>query len=431
MRKIKYQFWEEISSNYLHYNAFSNQFLLLNKEKHDLLETDHIINIEEKMPSFYQILLTNQFIVPDDFDEYAITVYRKKQKQFDASMYQIMVNTTLDCNLNCWYCYENKVSDSFLTEDVIEAIKKNIEFEYNTNRYNVLKVSFFGGEPFLDFNGIKEILSYAKNFCEKRGLDLISDFTTNATLITKEHIDFLKNFRCHFQIPIDGNRQIHNLVKKDKTQSIDTYQKTMDALHLIDSYIPNRWVAVRVNFDNRILRKTDEIIADIDFLDRKKSMVILKKVWQIPKNKVDTEMLHSTVQKFFDNKFLLDYYIMPKGCVCFAERCRLTLFNYDGKVFKCSTISSFDDENALGKLDFATGHVQWDMNKMAHWTKEMLSDACIECEWLPACLGPCNKQLLAHKGENICTFDAINMNRKEFLMYAFKFRLLQNELNNI
>lgn len=73
------------------------------------------------------------------------------------------------------------------------------------------------------------------------------------------------------------------------------------------------------------------------------------------------------------------------------------------------TILSFDDE----KIRFC------------NWT------CSVGCEWLPACFGPCNKQLLAHKGENICTFDAINMNRKEFLIYAFKFRLLQNELNTI
>lgn len=68
--------------------------------------------------------------------------------QFDASMYQVMVNTTLDCNLNCWYCYENRIAGSFLKSEVIEAIKKNIEQEYIKTSYRILKLSFFGGEPF-------------------------------------------------------------------------------------------------------------------------------------------------------------------------------------------------------------------------------------------------------------------------------------------
>lgn len=432
MRQIKYHFWEEVDSNvYIHYNAFNNQFLLLNREKHDALELNDLSTIEKCMPELYQTLLNSQFIVSDEFDEYEITLYRKKRMLFDTSMYQIMVNTTLDCNLNCWYCYENRVKDSYLTDEVVDAIKKNIEYEYNVTHYSVLKISFFGGEPFLYFKGIQRILDFARDFCGREDLELITDFTTNATLITEEQIDYLKDFRCHFQVPIDGNREMHNRIKKDRLGMMDVYQKTMDALHLIDAKIPNRWVAVRINFDNRILRKIDDIINDIDFLDRRKGFVILKKVWQIPKEKVDTELLHATVQKFFDKKFLLDYYIMPKGDVCFAERCRMTLFNYDGKVFKCSTISSFDDSNALGKLDFTTGRVLWDVNKIAFLVKDMLPDNCAHCEWLPACLGPCNRQLMAHKGEQICTFDAMNMNRKEYLMYAFKFKLLQNELLGI
>jgi len=433
MKKNYYLFQEEVSPHiFLHYNAFSNQFLLLNKDKHEIFNNHNCADIENIDPLFHKKLLETYFIVPDDFDELEIVKSLKKQMQYGTGMYQVMINTTLNCNLNCWYCYENRVSGSKLNNDTVEAIKKNIEFEYNAARFNTLKVSFFGGEPFLYFDGIKKILDFSKEFCEEKNLELIADFTTNATLITKEHIGYLKNFRSHFQITLDGDRKVHNSVKKDVLNpSTDTYQKTIDALRLIDSKIPNRGVAVRVNFDNRILRKIDEIISDIDFLDRKSTYIILKKVWQISTEKVEKEFLHSAIQKFFDKKFLLDYYIMPKGCVCFAERQRLALFNYDGKVFKCSTISSFNDQEKLGKLNVETGQINWDLTKMAHWFKDLTQKECEECKWFPACLGPCNKQLLAHKGKFICTFDAMNMDTKEYLMYSFKFHLLKNELNKI
>lgn len=431
MRKNYYQFWEKVHEGaYLHYNAFNNQYLILNQEKHDLFE-ESIAEIQSRMPAFYQLLADNQFLVADDFDEYEVAVFTKKQMQFDASMYQIMINTTLDCNLNCWYCYENRVSGSFVTKEVIEAIKKNIKVEYDAVPFRTLKVSFFGGEPFLYFDGIKEILTHAKEFCASKEIELIADFTTNATLITQEQIDFLRSYRCHFQVPLDGNRVIHNRIKKGRDSSADMYQKTMDALRLIDAYLPNRWVAVRVNFDNRVLREIDEIIQDLEFFDRRKGYVILKKVWQIPKDQVDTESLFLAIQKFFDKKFLVDYYIMPKGCVCFAEKYRMTLFNYDGKIFKCSTLSSFDEEHTLGTLNFENGQVRWNPTKISHWMKDMIPEKCKKCEWFPACLGPCNRQLMAHPGEEICTFDSINMSRKEFLMYILKYRLLQNEWREV
>lgn len=430
MKKNYFNLDAEVSAGvFLHYNVFSNQFLLLNKTNNDIFVNSDCAEIEKKSPSFYQQLVDAYFILPDDFDEVEVTKGMRRQMRFNSSMYQVMINTTLDCNLDCWYCYENRVAGSKLKKEVIDAIKKNIEYEYNVARFNTLKVSFFGGEPFLFFDGLKEILDYAKTFCNERDIELVADFTTNATLITEEHIHYLKDFRCHFQITLDGNREVHNTVKKDRLNPLaDTYQQTLDVLHRINDEIPDRWVAVRVNFDNRTLKKIDEIISDIAFLDRTKTYVILKKVWQIKTEKVEEGLLFEAIQKFFDNKFLLDYYIMPKGCVCFAERNRHVLFNYDGKVFKCSTISSFNDDEALGKLNFETGHLQWDLTKTANWLKDMDQSECVECKWFPACLGPCNRQLMANKGKFICTFDAMNMDTKEYLMYSFKFHLLKKEL---
>ena len=423
MKKIYYQVVEKVLPQvYLLYK-------LLNNVRYEKYKKENILELEQSDPVLYKSLVDNQYIVPDDFDEREIVLFRKKRMQFDTSMYQVMVNTTLDCNLNCWYCYENRITGSFLKSEVIEAIKKNIEQEYIKTSYRILKLSFFGGEPFLYFRGIKEILDFARNFCQVNQLDLIAEFTTNAILITESIIDYLKNFECQFQITLDGDRIHHNQIKKDKDNpNQDTYEKTLRTIRLINDKIPNRWLAVRINFDNKTLEKIDEIIGDLDFLDRKYCFVILKKVWQLEKDKVNVPLLHASVQKFLDKKFLLDYYIMPKGEVCFAERHREVLFNYDGKVFKCSTISSFDDKNALGEFDLQSGQVHWNETKLSYWLKEMLPQNCIDCKLLPACLGPCNKQIMLHPGENICTFDAINMTLKEYLMYLFKCQLLKEEL---
>lgn len=433
MKKTYYEFEEKISPNaYLHYNAFSNQFLLLNKQKQDIWSKYDCREIEKREPIFFKKLLEASFIIPEDFNEFEISKYRRSKMQYDSSMYHIVINTTLDCNLNCWYCYENRISGSKLKDEVIEAIKKNLEVEYSLTPFNTLKLSFFGGEPFLNFDGIKKILSITKEFCDTKNIELIADFTTNATLINEQQINFLKDFRCHFQITFDGDRPIHNKIKRDILKpETDTYQKTINTLQCINETINSRWIAIRINFSNRTLEKIEEIINDINFMDRRYTYVILKKVWQISKEKIDTLLLHTAIQKFFDNKFLLDYYIMPKGHICFAERDREVLFNFDGQVFKCSTISSFDEKESLGKLDLSTGRLEWDLSKISYWQKDMLQDKCIKCKWLPACLGPCNRQLLAHKGNFICTFDSINMNTKEFLIYAFKFHLLKEELNKL
>lgn len=424
-KKSKYAFFEEIEDGiFLHYNPMTNNFLLLNKRKHELLESDDK-NITE---DFEDLLLSNGFIVNRTIDELQQVLNARHDMIYDKSMYHVVVNTTLDCNLSCWYCYEKKIAKSKLSIEVIDAIKKNIDHRYSKHAFNTLKMSFFGGEPFLDFSGIQLLLDYCASFCHERNIELIADFTTNATLITPQIIDYLSNFRCHFQITLDGNEEHHNKVKIDHINKINTYRKTIEALNNINEKINRRWIALRINFDNITLKNISDILQQVDFLDRGKSYIILKKVWQVKTEKVDKVALVYAIETILAANFLVDYYVMPKGCVCFAERESQVLFNYDGKVFKCTTIDSFDDNNALGAMNMEKGTISWHNDRIETWYADMQPQYCKDCKWFPVCLGICNRQLVAHKGEHICTFDACNLNEKEYLMYLFKYNLLKNKL---
>lgn len=283
----------------------------------------------------------------------------------------------------------------------------------------------------MDFRGMKQLIEYGKKFCERKGIEYILDFTTNATLINDSIVDYLKDFTCYFQITLDGSEKTHNRIKHHaRLEEYNSYRRTLKALELINSRIENRLIALRINFDNRALDEIDDIIRDISFLDRRKSYVIVKKVWQVNTEVVNKEKLLSVIQKLLDNDFLPDYYIMPKGGVCFAERENQAVFNFDGKVFKCTTICSFDSENSLGTLNSDSGIVEWKQDVMHDWFADMQQPDCLECKWYGACLGPCNRQLMAHKGQFICTFDAMNLTQKEYLMYLFKYNLLYNQLFN-
>lgn len=429
MKKQRYQFYEAIDSScYLHYNSLDNKFLVLNEKHHLFYEQNDAQQIAQESSNLYKLLVDNRFLVENDFDEYSYVIAQKNKMLFDTSLYNVVVNTTLDCNLGCWYCYESRIPGSRLSDRVIDVIKMNIRLKYRNEPFKILKLSFFGGEPFLHFKGIKDLLDFGNTFCVENGLELIADFTTNATLITREHINYLKQYRCHFQITLDGNRETHNKIKVDRNNKyIDTYAKTLEVLRQIDENIPNRWLAVRINFDNRALRNITDIIEEIKFLDRKNTCIIVKKVWQLKTEAVDREALMKAIQTLLDNNFFVDYYIMPKGCVCFAERENQVLFNYDGKVFKCTTIPNFNDEYSLGEVNYDTGKVTWKEDKYKDWFKDMQPDYCKTCKWFPVCLGTCNRQLVAHKGEKLCTFDACSLTEKEYLMYLFKSSLLENE----
>lgn len=430
-KKSKYCFSEEIQEQiHLHYSSASNEFLLLNSVKHAAVVNNSPEELEKKDVDLFHILVEKKFLVPAELDETGKITQARKNAILNKEWYHVVVNTTLDCNLNCWYCYENKIKGSKLTESVIKQICRNIEAHYAASPYKMLKVSFFGGEPFMDRKGMRAIIEFAHTFCESKKIELILDFTTNATLITEEIVDYLSAFTCYFQITLDGAESTHNEIKKPNDSKINSYRKTIAALRLIDSKIENRLIALRINFDNKVLNEIDTIISDISFLDRERCYVIVKKVWQVDRDGVNKEQLLQVIQKLLDNDFLPDYYVMPKGGVCFAERENQVLFNYDGNVFKCTTITSFDKENTLGDFDPESGLVTWKKDVMDEWLGDMQQPECLSCKWYGACYGPCNRQLMAHKGQFICTFDAMNLSQKEYLMYLFKYNLLYNKVHH-
>lgn len=428
MKKAECLIMTEVEGYHLCYDPYTDTFLLLTPEDFANYSQLSPLEIKEVKPDLYNQLKEAGFYVEDDFDFTEATMKRRAEYADDKSLYSVMLNTTLDCNLNCWYCYENRIPGSMASKSLREGIKKHIGQHFQESPFETLKLSFFGGEPFLNYEAIKDLAEFGKEFCGKHSLNLILDFTTNATLITPEIVDFLSQFRCHFQITLDGGRDSHNCIKRNDKAPFDTYAKTLESMRLITKRIPSHLIAVRLNFDAKSLNDIDSIINDISFLDRRQSYVILRKVWQVGTEKVNGETILSAIDKLFENKFLVDYYVMPRGCVCFAERKSHVFFNYDGKVFRCSTICSFDEKAALGNFDQSTGSVTWDKEKYRQWFCDMQTPKCKACKWFPACLGVCNKQHIAYGDKQLCTFDAMSITQEEFLMYLFKHHCLYQEI---
>lgn len=429
MRKIKYQLYTKVQDEYfLYFNSFSLKYLLLDENKHNLYQFLSLEKLEKEYPKFYSILLQNQFIVPNDFEEEAIVEYRKLSEKMDTTMYHVVINVTLDCNINCWYCYETKFHNSNLHKNVLEAVKLNISLRFNQVRFKTLKISFFGGEPFLNFKAIKEILDYANFFCSNNDITLLADFTTNAIAIKQEYIDYLKDYTCFFQITLDGDEDKHNKVKHLK--GINTFKCTLNNIHRISENINKSYIWIRINYDNNTLTHIDEIIKEIDNLDRKRTFIILRKIWQTTSEAIVPKQLTNAIQRLFNHKFFVDSYALSRSGVCFAERMNQVLINYDGKVFKCSTLSSFDDKNAMGEFNLETGEVIWNQSKIAQIPRIMTNEKCKKCALFPACLGPCNKNLLKSSNRT-CILNEINMTMQEYLMYNFKLNLMYEKFDNI
>jgi len=131
----------------------------------------------------------------------------------------ISITVTDNCNLNCTYCYERHKSNKCLSFETAKRIV-NQEAE-DTKGYDRIEFDLFGGEPFLEFELIKEITNY---ICEK-GIDLPYTIfaSTNGTLVHGSIQEWLKEHTGCFVcgLSIDGTRKMHNINRCNSYDEID------------------------------------------------------------------------------------------------------------------------------------------------------------------------------------------------------------------
>lgn len=165
-------------------------------------------------PAAFQQFKEVGIIIPKSMDELALIRYKNKKATFASRELRIVVYPTQDCNLKCWYCYENHVPNTRLTKEISGRIERFVSKEINKNSFDKLHVTFFGGEPLTDFNTIAYPLCKAlKDKVEGVGKEFACFFVTNGSLIGEDTIGKLKEIQPNLQITIDGKKG--NMIKSE------------------------------------------------------------------------------------------------------------------------------------------------------------------------------------------------------------------------
>ena len=121
------------------------------------------------------------------------------------------------CNLNCSYCFASQ--GKYHGERAVmgfEVGKRALDFlvENSGTRRN-LEVDFFGGEPLMNFEVVKQLVAYARSIEKEKGKNFRFTLTTNGMLIDKDVIDFA-NRECHnVVLSLDGRKEIHDRFRVD------------------------------------------------------------------------------------------------------------------------------------------------------------------------------------------------------------------------
>ena len=121
------------------------------------------------------------------------------------------------CNLNCSYCFASQ--GKYHGDRAVmsfEVGKQALDFLIaNSGKRRNLEVDFFGGEPLMNFQVVKDLVAYARSIEKEHNKNFRFTLTTNGMLIDQDVIDFA-NRECHnVVLSLDGRKDIHDRFRVD------------------------------------------------------------------------------------------------------------------------------------------------------------------------------------------------------------------------
>lgn len=220
-------------NNYI-YDTGTNKVLSCEKNEYEILEKiisgelEEIIQLDTKDEKFHEALVNVKQAVeeedilkagPNNFKFCSSGHFEEFDKSLNGELDQIILELTEACNLRCGYCiyndnYEGK--RNFGYENMTkEVAKKSIEYaKEHGSKTKGVSVTFYGGEPLINYDLLKYSIEYAKEIITDR--ELTFSFTTNLTLMTKEKAEYFASVDgLSIACSIDGPEDIHNAYRKD------------------------------------------------------------------------------------------------------------------------------------------------------------------------------------------------------------------------
>ena len=181
------------------------------KQLHGDAVTD--ADIEECIEQVKSLKESGKLFAPDTFEGMAGHLKEKTSGVVKA----LCLHIAHTCNLNCSYCFASQ--GKYHGDRAVmsfEVGKRALDFliENSGTRRN-LEVDFFGGEPLMNFEVVKQLVEYARSVEKEKGKNFRFTLTTNGLLIDDDVIDFANREMSNVVLSLDGRKDVHDRYRVD------------------------------------------------------------------------------------------------------------------------------------------------------------------------------------------------------------------------
>lgn len=347
--------------------------------------TQAVSEFEDKVLSADNLpdLVECGFIVPVEADERAVLQDEYDQRDKFSNELHLIIATTLDCQFRCVYCYEKH--PCIYMNDSTKAAVINMVDNYAKIGKNI-SVVWYGGEPMLDFESIKQLTHEFQNICSGHGVQYTASMISNGYSFSEESILELDELSVvSVQITVDGTKATHES-RRPMISGNESFEHIIKNMIAID-HNTNTEVHLRINVDQ-------------DNIQSAYGLVTYLKEVGLTNIDVNLGMMKAFADEFIRFKeHLIDngFYhavekMMPEYKVnsCTMDAPDSYVIDPNGYVYKCIS--------KVGQKECSIGNVKEGFNEKAHLFIDAFdSEMCEECKYFPICKGGC---LINNRGDH-------------------------------
>lgn len=396
MKQSRYNVWLERNDFHFVFNGLSGALLRLDEA--EFIGFQEYLNGDNEVHCSYETLeklATARVFIPDDADELALLEKRYSLSRESMDHFALTIVTSLGCNFDCPYCFEDK-HPSLLQPAVETRIIKMLADQLP--RINEFDVTWFGGEPLV---GKKPLLSLSDVFislCDEQNVRYSASIVTNGYLLDKTTCIELKDRRVTFaQIGLDGPPSIHDKMRP-LASGKGSFWRILENIH---HAVEHMSVSVRVNIDNENASNVEELLQILEHEGLAGKMTVYP--GQIhasghgdplfPRHKgtcfskrefAQAEQVFSELAMSYG--FHTPSLPQPSLAPCTAVRVNEMVVGSEGELYKCWN-SVGDPKEAIGRIeDYENPN-----GRLQKWLKydPFQNEECRECIALPGCMGGC------------------------------------------
>ncbi len=396
--------WDSESGS-LHNVDFATFLIAKNRFEHDLDE-DQLKQLNSLNKSdIDEINSELDTLVKEGVLDSPCTVFTKSKRIGEIKA--LCLHICHDCNLKCRYCFadEGTYHTRSRAHMSFEVGKNAIDYlvKYSGHREN-LEVDFFGGEPLMNFDVVKQIVEYARSIEGETGKKFSFTMTTNCVLLSDDKIKWLNDNMTNVVLSIDGRKDINDAVRKTVSGKsafdviLRNAQKMKEARNGKEYYVRGTYTAKNLDFAKDVEFLNDAgfdqismepVVTDIPDLKITKEMVpqILKEYEKLAEIYLDRRKTKDKWFNFFH--FMIDIELGPcvvkrlTGC---GSGCEYLAVTPTGDVFPCHQFAE-NKEYYMGNVFDKS----LDLSVSEKFAKNIVTQkpACQDCPAKYYCSGGC------------------------------------------